>query len=221
MDGWCKSANQACLLSLRSYNACWAPLRTPFPFFPSVSPPASEFCLLSTSALSEPRGTVIYSTKLSIIHPSTPSPFGSTLSPLQPVHQAWLPPAPRLPPKPNPDIRLRFPARRPSTPRILNVHPKKSSIKQGFARTLIQTTLSRTRPCLVPFYLPDLGPLLTKPSDIHGSLDLITSHIKSYRSGSRPVYDPLQKFLEETPHEQPWSTPVHFAKGTEKDGSGK
>jgi hypothetical protein len=77
------------------------------------------------------------------------------------------------------------------------------------------------RPCLVSFYLLEVGLLLTKPSAIHDSLEPITSHIKSYCSGSRPVYDPLQRYLEETPREQPWSTLVHFAKGAERDGAGK
>jgi hypothetical protein len=62
--------------------------------------------------------------------------------------------------------------------------------------------------------LPYLSPglLLTKHSNNHESFNSLTVHTESYSRGSEPTYEPLQRFLDETPDEQPWSALVYFAK---------
>ena len=220
MDGECKSANQACLLPLRSYNAC-GPLfvRHFLSFRPSrLLLLNSVFCPFPVSEL---KGTVIYSTKLFIIFPSTPPPLGSTLNPL-----------PTCPPSMGPTSGTSAAKAQPghqalsSSSSAFRTQDSERSSKEELNQASLRLSARpddslryAAVPC--PFYLPELGPLLTKPSDIHDSFDPIMSHIKSYRSGSRPVYDPLKRFLEEAPREQPWWTLVHFAKDTERDGPGK
>jgi hypothetical protein len=66
--------------------------------------------------------------------------------------------------------------------------------------------------------LADKTPADQKSSDNYESLlNPITTHIESYRRGSGPIYDPLQRLLGETPREQPWSTLACFAKAAEKE----